>query len=130
MCLGKRAWFWPVLALGGCVAGYPPELASPDPAARIRAIRQIAEKRDPRAVPLLVDRLEDEDEAVRFYAIAALVRITGTDRGYKYYRTESERLEAVRRWRGHVQGLSAAGPTTQEAPATTTAAAARDEATR
>ena len=48
---------------------------------RILAIREAGERRDPLAVPLLVDRLEDEDPAVRFYAILALERITGDRRG-------------------------------------------------
>jgi len=103
------------LLLSGCVAGYRPDLNSPDPAARIRAIRQIVARNEATAVPLLVDRLEDEDEAVRFYAISALVRMTGTDRGYKYYEPQRERLTAVKRWRDHVRTRGKARPTTRTA---------------
>ncbi len=88
--------------LAGCVAGYRADLNSPDPAARIRAIRDVVDTGDQGALPLLVDRLEDEDEGVRFYAIAALTRITGTDMGYKYYKPAQERLPAVKRWRDYV----------------------------
>jgi hypothetical protein len=104
-----------VVLTGGCIAGYPPAIDSPDPAARIRAIRQVTEKHDRTAVPLLVDRLEDEDEAVRFYAIGALVKLTGTDRGYKYYKPARERLPAVRRWRRYVREEAPSTPTTKTA---------------
>jgi hypothetical protein len=104
-----------LVLLGGCVGGYKPDLNSPDPAARIRAIRQVTEKHDSRAIPLLVDRLEDEDEAVRFYAIAALTRMTGTDMGYKYYQPAYERLPAVRRWRRYVRERNDKATSTQTA---------------
>lgn len=104
-----------LLLLGGCVAGYRPALDSPDPAARIRAIRQVTAKQDHNAIPLLVDRLEDEDEAVRFYAIGALSRMTGTDMGYKYYQPRRERLPAVRRWRQYVRQRSRKVSSTQTA---------------
>ncbi len=105
------SWAWVCLLVTGCVGGYPPGLTSPDPAARIRAIRQIAEKGQSSAVPLLVNRLEDEDEAVRFYAIGALVRLTGSDQGYKYYAPERERTEAVKRWRNSVRNRGKGEPT-------------------
>ena len=104
-----------VVLLSGCAGGFPPDLHSPDPAARIRAMRQVAEQEDKTAVPLLVDRLEDEDEAVRFYAIAALFRMTGTDMGYKYYKPLRERLPAVKRWRQYVRRRAKAEPSTQAA---------------
>lgn len=101
--------------LSGCVGGYKPDLNSPDPAARIRAIRQTTERAERTSIPLLVDRLEDEDEAVRFYAINALIRLTGRDMGYKYYKSAHERLAAVKRWRRYVRQESSAGATTQAA---------------
>ena len=106
-----------VLLSAGCVAGYRTDLNSPDPAARIRAIRHVVETGDQGALPLLVDRLEDEDEGVRFYAIAALTRITETDMGYKYYKPARERLPAVKRWRDYVRERAA--------PASTQAASSR-----
>jgi hypothetical protein len=120
----RNAWVWSVLLLGGCVAGYKPALTSPDPAARIRAIRQVVEKQDRGAVPLLVNRLEDEDEAVRFYAITALVKMTGSDLGYRFYAPEAERLEAVKRWRRHIEAGPAA-PTTMSAGVSKTAPVAK-----
>jgi hypothetical protein len=64
---------------------------------------------------LLVDRLEDEDEAVRFYAIEGLKKMVGTDMGYKFYEPASERLVAVRRWRRYVRERSAPAATTSAA---------------
>ncbi|MBN1347503.1 MAG: HEAT repeat domain-containing protein [Phycisphaerae bacterium] len=115
MSAARRLLLGLVVFAGGCVAGYAPSLNSPDPAARIRAIRQVTEKHDRGAVPLLVDRLEDEDEAVRFYAIAALERLAGTDMGYKYYKPSRERLPAVRRWRRYVRNGASSAPSTQTA---------------
>jgi hypothetical protein len=73
-------------------------LQSDDPAAN---------RKDRQAVPLLVDRLSDSDDSVRFAAINALVRITGTDRGYRFYQPLGERAAAVGRWR---QWLESAYP--------------------
>jgi hypothetical protein len=120
----QNAWLCLVLLLGGCIAGYRPALSSPDPAARIRAIRQGVEKQDRGAVPLLVNRLEDEDEAVRFYAITALVKMTGSDQGYRFYAPESERREAVKRWRRHIE-KGPTGPTTMSASGSKAAPVAR-----
>lgn len=80
---------------------YPAALNAERPNDRVAAIRHATEIRDRSAIPLLVDRLEDEDEAVRFYAILALERLTGTRMGYEYHAPEAQRLRAVQRWRQH-----------------------------
>ena len=87
-------------------------LQSDDPAVRQQAAIDAASAKDRQAVPLLVDRLSDSDDAVRFAAINALVRITGTDRGYRFYQPAGERAAAVASWR---QWLESAYPR----PATT-----------
>ncbi len=74
------------------------------------AIRAAAERGDKAAVPHIVDRLEDEDDGVRFFAILALDRITGERFGYDYAKPVKERAAAVKRWRAYVHG-------NQEAPA-------------
>jgi len=79
---------------------------SPDPGKRIRAIVTAGEQGRQEAVPLLVDRLEDEDVAVRFYAIESLEKITGQTKGYRYYDPPGLRARAVRRWRSWVQTRS------------------------
>jgi len=92
-----------VILLAGC--GGPPkkvdllDLEHPDPAVRIRAIKWAGENQLMEAVPLLVDRLQEQDASVRFYAIISLKRITGTDHGYDYKADAAARAEAVARWR-------------------------------
>jgi len=85
------------------VAPYPETLESPDPGQRIAAIAKAADAGNHEAVPLLVDRLTDEDEAVRFYAILALERIEGTRLGYDYAKNDMGRSQAVKRWRRYVR---------------------------
>lgn len=70
---------------------------------RILAIRKAGEAKDRKAVPLIVDRLDDEDDGVRFFAIIALERITGTRLGYDNSAPSSERNAAVERWREFVR---------------------------
>ncbi len=105
---------WPVLlcvlTLVGCqgsrgLAG----IQSADPRERSLAIREAAEAKDARAIPLLVDRLEDEDDGVRFYAILGLERITGERFGYHYSKPARERAGAVERWRAYVEGRGHGG---------------------
>ncbi len=73
------------------------------PAERIEAVVALGNGGDPSSVPALVERLEDEDPAVRFYAILALERLTGERRGYDYRAPIDRRRAAVLRWRAYVQ---------------------------
>ena len=75
------------------------DLKSQDPTVRIRAIKWAGESKLSAAVPELVDSLQSEDEAVRFYAIEALRRITDTDRGYDYKTAPHRRAAAIERWK-------------------------------
>jgi hypothetical protein len=88
-----------VVTLSSCSPVVRPNLNSADPQARINAIVQVANARDPQAVPLLVGLLDDDDGAVRFYAVLALEKITGTRRGYDYAAPAWRRAVAVQRWR-------------------------------
>lgn len=106
-----------LVVVAGCVGGYKPDLQSPDPAARIRAIVEVANEGKTSAVPALVDRLEDEDEGVRFYAIEALKRLTGEDMGYRYYESAYERRPAVERWRRYARQHEARTPTSRSVAA-------------
>ncbi len=109
-----------LLALGACRApgSQAADLRSTDPAARIRAIKLAGDRRDQAALPLLVPQLEDDDSAVRFYAILAIEKITGTRLGYNYADPPAERARAVKRWRSYLRTLSAAA--SQPTSATTT----------
>lgn len=79
------------------------DIQSPDPDRRIRAIRAAADANDKQTIPLLVDRLEDEDSGVRFFAIVALERMTGERFGYDYGQPAWERAKSVEQWRAYVR---------------------------
>lgn len=93
-----------LVLLAGCGASarYPETISAPDPLVRVKAIIHAGQTKDENVVPLLVDRLEDEDGAVRFYAILSLERIVGTRLGYDYGAPVSARQEAVVRWRDFI----------------------------
>ena len=69
---------------------------------RASAIKHAAEIQDSSVINILVDRLEDEDEAVRLFAILALEKLTGHRQGYEYHAPESDRWRAVQRWRRYL----------------------------
>jgi hypothetical protein len=101
-----RLWFWAgiTLMLTGCSNPSSrriefSDLESPNPTVKVLAIKRAGVNKISSAVPRLVDLLQDEDESVRFYAIASLRRITGTDNGYDYKAAPQRRAAAVERWR-------------------------------
>jgi len=79
-----------------------PDIQSPEVAGRIAGIRQAVVSGDVSALPLLVDRLEDHDPAVRFAAIIALEKLTGRRMGFSYGHCDEERAAAVQRWRRYL----------------------------
>ncbi|MFQ5490370.1 MAG: hypothetical protein ACE5GE_06575 [Phycisphaerae bacterium] len=89
-------------------------LESSDPAKRIRAIVYLADRVGPEEnayltiLSALVDRLEDEDEAVRLFAIAGLDRLTGQRFGYVAYHGPRRRRGAVQQWRDYLAGRALA----------------------
>jgi len=99
-------WFWvtTTLVLFGCSGPFNrkiglSDLDSPNPVVRIMAIKWAGDNKALSAIPQLVDFLNDEDTSVRFFAIEALRRITGTNNGYDYKARPQLRAEAVERWR-------------------------------
>ena len=104
---------WAIVVLNGCADVMRPvglaELEDPEPIVRIRAIHWAGENAGEEAVPVLVERLAEEDKSVRLYAIASLKRITGNDYGYDYKANAQQRAEAVKRWRQALEGASDAG---------------------
>ncbi len=106
------AWLLVGLAAAGCrpqPLRFPESLNSPYPDERVQATRRAvdypyatpAERRV--ALELLVARLEDEDDAARFFAILALEKMTGTRLGYAYHASADERLRAVQSWRRYLE---------------------------
>jgi HEAT repeat protein len=84
-------------------------LQSRDKDVRIEAILQAGREKDAKALPYLVDRLGEGYAEVRFAAIVALTKITGTDRGFRYWAPTAQRDEAIARWRQWLPS-GAAGP--------------------
>ncbi|HEX8522710.1 MAG TPA: hypothetical protein VF669_10675 [Tepidisphaeraceae bacterium] len=87
--------------LTGC-SGYsgPRGLESDDASQLIPAMKRAADEKNTRAVPVLIKALNNDDPAVRFYAIQGLERLTGQTLGYQYFLEADERKEAVARWEG------------------------------
>ena len=92
-------------AASGCTAPRGPLVVTdPDPSVKIPAIKKAVRLKDRKAVKQLVADLENDDPAVRFYAINGLHRITGQRLGYDYYAAEEQRGPAVQRWRQWLDG--------------------------
>jgi hypothetical protein len=89
--------------VGGCFSPDPKSLNSSAAPSAIPAIKDAADKNDRKAIPRLVQDLDDRDSAIRFAAISALQRMTGQDLGYRYFDNEWERRPAVQRWRQWLQ---------------------------
>ena len=105
-----------MLWAAGCGQPAPPSLSladleSGDPAVRVQAIKWAGENGLQEAAPLLVDRLDEQDASIRFFAILALERLTGQTLGYEYAGSASSRRQAVGRWR---EWLKQRGPQGQE----------------
>jgi hypothetical protein len=91
-----------ILALSSvaCRGARPkPNVAAPEIDAKIPGMKRAGETRDRSALPQLVDSLNDDDPAVRLFAIAALKKFSGDRFGYEYYLDEEERKPSVARWR-------------------------------
>lgn len=69
-----------------------------DPLNSIPAIQEAAHKKDRRALPALIKQLDNDDPAIRFYAISGLRDITGETFGYHYFDHTDERKPAVQKW--------------------------------
>src|SRR4051812_40166511 len=76
----------------------PISVKSDDPTLKIPAIKEDVRKRDTRDVAQMVKDLNDDDPAVRFYAIQGLHRLTGETLVYHYYDEEENRRPSIQRW--------------------------------
>lgn len=101
---------WPRVAVlvavaAGCAGPatpYPQALHSERAGERMQACKRAAESQDHSVLGILVDRLDDDDEGVRLYAILALEKLTGTRLDYEYHAPEPLRQRAVKRWRAYL----------------------------
>ncbi len=74
-------------------------LQSNDHNIRVGAVIEVGRRQDRRAIPYLVDRLEDDEADVRLFSIQALRDITGKRFGYRYFDNKYDRRDAVEKWR-------------------------------
>ncbi|MBX3358927.1 MAG: HEAT repeat domain-containing protein [Phycisphaeraceae bacterium] len=86
------------IAVCGCASAPPPSFDSYSPDSRLNAIRIAVQSDDRRAIPSIVSLLDDDDAAVRLYAITSLKYFTGEDLGYDYAAPVWDRRVAVDRW--------------------------------
>jgi HEAT repeat protein len=94
------------------------DLHHPSGTIRLHAIAQVAARRETSQVPALIERLDDEDPAVRLQAAAALREITGHDTGYEAYFSPAERQRHVGLWRAWWAARSRAAPVPATRPPT------------
>jgi hypothetical protein len=89
------------LFLASCSSAPKSFLSVSDPAAvnRARAIAFGRGESDAAAIPVLIDRLSDDDPVVRLASHEALKKRTGQDFGYLPYAEGDELNGAVGRWR-------------------------------
>lgn len=93
-------------------------LQSRQSATRVKAILSAGERNDVGAIPLIIDRLDDDDVAVRSVAIQTLKRMTGEEFGYRSFDNVDVRSQAVARWRAWLKESRMNGkgsPSTQQA---------------
>jgi hypothetical protein len=87
-----------------------PDLADPDPALKIPAMKRGVKAGDTKALAQLVKDLDSDDPAVRFYAIRTLEELTGDRLGYVYFDDEVERKPALLRWNQWLAGQDPRSP--------------------
>jgi len=99
------------------------DLHHPSATRRLEAVTVTAKQRDLAQVPTLIDRLDDEDPAVRLMAGSTLVSLTGHDTGYRPYASSEERQRQQATWRAwwSSQGHGAAPAAPSPSPAGTRA---------
>lgn len=91
-----------VAGLSGCEqmqAGPYHDFEDDNPTVRLTAITRAGNARDKKAIPYLVDQLDDSEPDVRLFAIVALRKTTRETFGYRHYGSRRSRAEAVLKWR-------------------------------
>jgi hypothetical protein len=100
--IGARLVWIALLSIicSGCSAPRGPLVVEdPDLDVKIPAIKKAVRTGDYSQDAQLVQDLQSDDPAVRFYAINGLHRITGENFGYRYYDSEDARQPAIEKWK-------------------------------
>lgn len=104
-----RTGGWLVMVAVGCSAiacvhPKPPLVVTDaDPAVKIPAIQKAVREKDLRVARQLIKDLENDDPAVRFYAVEGLHRLTKQNFGYRYYDDDDRRAPALKKWQQWLQ---------------------------
>jgi hypothetical protein len=83
----------------GCQDRGPVSIHSDDPDLKINAIQRDAATNNKQDIATMVEDLNSDDPAMRFYSIEALRRLTREDFGYRYYENDDQRAPAIARWK-------------------------------
>jgi hypothetical protein len=98
-----RMWLLAPLATLSFGCGLAPKsfqkVTDPAPIVRARSIGLSGRLPEHKAVPALIDRLEDHDPVVRLAAYEELKKGTGRSFGFIPWSSEADRAQAVARWR-------------------------------
>lgn len=106
-----------VLTVSGCGSSNARrQLGSINPQERAEAIVELTDQGDRNAAAQFVALLDDDDPAVRMYAIVALEKLFGRDYGYEYYSRPAERRVAIARWQAALQSGALNRPLTDDEP--------------
>ena len=104
--IGLRPLARTICMLGYCAAGLsctaprpPLTVTNEDPGIKIPAIKKAVREKDKSVIPRLIEELNSDDPAVRFYAIEALEELTGQTFEYQYFQDEDGRKPAIERWK-------------------------------
>jgi hypothetical protein len=98
----------------GCTASRDElSVGARDPALKIPGMKRAVREKDLRTTKQLVEDLDSDDPAVRFYAINALRRLTGEDYQYRYYDDEVQRKPALAKWEEWQKQREEGAPTTR-----------------
>ena len=88
------------VAAAGCRPGPPRRpLQDRDPVFVIPAIKTASQDNDKQDVPRLIQLLSSDDAAIRAFADEGLRRLTGEDFAYRFWANDTQRREAVGRWK-------------------------------
>ncbi len=86
------------LIAGGCTPREDRSILAIDPLNSVPAIQEAARRKDRKAIPDLIKQLDNDDPAIRFYAISALTDIAGETFGYHYFDDKPRRKPAIEKW--------------------------------
>jgi len=95
----RLSWLAAMLLCGCQAPRGPVDIHSDDPDLKINAIQRDAATNNQKDIATMVEELNSDDPAMRFYSIQALVRLTHEDLGYRYYEDEDQRAPAIARWK-------------------------------